>query len=224
MAEPLAPQPHRHLRLVLDEQERERSDLANRLHDQLAQSLAAVLLGLQGLERRAPAEEAGRLAALGEQLGDALSLCTELATCLRPAALDELGLAPALVSLAERAGATRTGVGPALAAARFERGFETEVYRSVEEALVAAGPGCGLSASLAGHGGEICVSVGPLPGKLRPERLDALEARLELIGGSMEHGVRGLTMRIPVPDPRPIAAFPQARRVETTDGARSTLT
>ena len=208
---------------MLDEQERERSDLAHRLHDQLAQSLAAVLLGLRGLERHAPAAEAARLAALREQLGDALHLCTELSTCLRPAVLDELGLAPALVSLAERAGATRAGVGPALAAARLGRSLETEVYRAAEEALVAAGPGCGLSASLAAHGGELCVSLGPLPGKLPPGGLEALEARLELIGGSLAHSARGLTIRIPVPAPRPIAAFPQSRRVETTDGARSVL-
>ena len=216
--------PNRHLRLVLDGQERERSNLAHQLHDQLAQSLAVVLMGLDELERRADAADAQRLASLREQLADALSLCTELAAGLRPSVLDELGLAPALESLAQRGRATHVSVDPSLAAARLERDLEIEVFRAAEEALAAMGPGCSLGASLQSGGCEACVSVSSTGAPLAPDALETLEARLELIGGTLARSSQALTIRIPVRRAsRPVAAFPQPRRVETTDGERSAL-
>jgi hypothetical protein len=110
-----------------------------------------------------------------------------------------------------------------LATGGLERVFQTEVYRAVEEALAAVGPDCSLSASLEADRFEVCVSVSCLARTLRPDALDSLEARLDLIGGSLAHSSRALTIRMPVPGARPIAAFPQSRRVETTDGARSSL-
>src|SRR5215207_8493295 len=57
------PRPHQRLRFVLDE--RERSELAHELHEHVAQALAAVLFGLDGLARGDGSEEAAsRIAAL----------------------------------------------------------------------------------------------------------------------------------------------------------------
>jgi len=213
---------NRHLRLVLDEHERERSDLAHRLHDQLAQSLAAVVLGLGGLERDAPAAEAARLAALREQLADALALCTELAVRLRPAVLDELGLAPALESLAQRAEVNRVAVDPGLAAARLEPDLETEVYRTVEEALAAMPAGCTLTVRLDAGGPALLLSVHTDDHASEIGDLARIEPRMELSGGTLRMHPHGFTLRIPIPGTGAGAAsaFPQAGRVETPYGAR----
>jgi signal transduction histidine kinase len=201
VAESLNTQPHRHLRLVLDEQERERSDLAHRLHDQLAQSLAAVLLGLDGLGRHVSAEEAGRLASLREQLADALSLCTELAIGLRPAVLDELGLVPALESLAARAGADRVRVDAGLAAARLEPDLETEVYRTVEEALAAMGASCALTMTLDTAANALLLSIQASDDTDEVGDLARIEARTELIGATLDTGSHARTIRIRIPAP-----------------------
>jgi signal transduction histidine kinase len=217
--------PNRHLRLVLDEYERERSDIAHRLHDQLAQSLAAVVLGLEGLERHAAAAEASRLAALREQLADALDLCTDLAVRLRPAVLDELGLAPALESLAQRAGADRVSVDPALAAARLEPDLETEVYRTVEEALAAMPAGCTVVVRLDAGGGALLLSIHANDDTSEIGDLARIEPRMELSGGTLRMHPHGFTLRMPIPGANSAAAsvFPQPRRVETPDGARLPL-
>jgi signal transduction histidine kinase len=216
---------NRHLRLVLDEHERERSDLAHRLHDQLAQSLAAVVLGLKGLERDAPAAEAARLAALREQLADALDLCTELAVRLRPAVLDELGLAPALESLAQRAGVNRVTVDPPLAAARLEPELETEVYRTVEEALAAMPAGCTVAVRLDAGSGALLLSIHADDHASEIGDLARIKPRMELSGGTLRMHPHGFRLRIPIPgaDAAAASVFPQPRRVENPDGARLPL-
>src|SRR5215208_257120 len=106
---------HQSLRPVLDEHERERSELAHELHEHVAQALAAVLFGLDGLAKRTNSEEAApMIASLRGQVADTLEYCTDLAVELRPPLLDQLGLVPALESLAQRTGAARVSVDPAL--------------------------------------------------------------------------------------------------------------
>ena len=224
MAEGAQNKSNRHLRLVLDAHERERSDLAHRLHDQLAQSLSAVLLGLEALERHAPAAEAARLAAIRQQVADALDLCTELAVRLRPAVLDELGLAPALESLAQRAGVNRVTVDPALAAARLEPNLETEVYRTVEEALAAMPAGCTVAVRLEAGGGALLLSIHANDDTSEIGDLARMEPRMELSGGALRVYPHGFTLRIPIPGANAAASvFPQPQRVETPDGARLPL-
>lgn len=205
MADSAKSRPNRQLRLVLDEQERERTELAHQLHDQLAQSLGAMLLRLEGLERRAPAADAAQLAALREQLDDALSLCTDLAVGLRPAVLDQLGLEPALNSLAERRGADRLRVDPALAAARLKPDLETEVYRTVEEALGAVSAGGALTVSLDAAGHTLVVSIQASDDRSAIGDLARVEARVGLIGGTLDADSHACTIRIP------IAPGPQAQ-------------
>ena len=199
MADTQKTEPTRGLRLLLDEQERERSDLAHRLHDGLAQSLAVVLFELDALVQSASGDEDSRLAGLREQLSAALRLCTELAVGLRPPVLDQLGLAPALESLAERLGAKCVGLDSGLAAAGLGAHLETDVYRTVEEALGAAGPGSRLTISLDPIARELCVVVEALDVATPIGGLGRVQARVELVGGMLVAGGRELTIRIPVP-------------------------
>ena len=212
----------RRLRRVLDDQERERSYLARRLHEQFAQSLAVVLLGLDRLEREVPTPHTERLAALREHVAETLSLCTELAAGLRPAVLDELGLAPALESLAQRVDAGSFSVDPAIATVRLEPALETHVYRAVQEALDAVSARCTLILRLAAGGQALWLSIQAADDPAEIGDLTRIEARMELIEGALSVGSHGLVIRIPLPQAEAgaISVFPQRRRVETPDGAR----
>ena len=189
---------NRRLRLVLDDQERERSDLASRLHNELAQSLAGVLLELSALERRAAAADAPRLARLRAEIESALDACTSLAVGLRPPVLDHIGLAPAVETIARRAGAERVSVGPQAAACGLDPVLATETYRIAEEALRAAGPGCTLVVSLDVPARVLSLSVRPLRGDAQIGELGRLHARVELMGGTVTAGSRVLAVRIPL--------------------------
>ena len=82
------PRGDRRLRLVLDEHERERGELAHELHEQVAQGLAVVLLGL---DRIPPADDRSpRIAAVRELVLDALEHCRALAAALRPSTVDAI--------------------------------------------------------------------------------------------------------------------------------------
>lgn len=214
---------HRRLRLVLDEHERERSDVAHELHEHLAQALAAVLLGLDALARDSSSAGAtSRIAGLRAQVAQALCLGTQLAVHLRPPLLDQLGLSPALESLAQRAGVRWVAVDPALAGVQLGQALQTDVYRAVEEALTEVSGERSVAVWLDPVGGELCAVVRALDADAAIGDLGRLEARLELIGGTLVEDGGELAVRIPL-EPgagAAIAAFPQPRRVEIPDGER----
>jgi two-component system NarL family sensor kinase len=126
------------MRLVLDEHERERVDLARELHEEIAQTLAAVLLDLDGLRFDRSEDAATRIATARAHVVETLEHCRALAAALRPPLLDQLGLMPALERLAERAGVDGVHVHPGLDGAALGPALQTEVYRSVAEALARA--------------------------------------------------------------------------------------
>jgi len=87
-------------RRLMRAQEDERLRLAHELHDQTGQSLTAVMLELKDIESQSDGCDRGRLRLLRlqmEQMGKALH---HVAWELRPASLDELGLANALANYA----------------------------------------------------------------------------------------------------------------------------
>ena len=90
------------LRRVVEAQELERRRLARELHDETGQALTSILLGLQGVEdaRAGRARERGR-ATLRELVVATLQDVRRLAVELRPKALDDFGLVPALERLVE---------------------------------------------------------------------------------------------------------------------------
>ena len=133
------------LRRSLEAAERERSRWARELHDQTLQDLAGLKVMLSGARRAKEREQVDRIleqAIEHVQLGvDALR---GLVTELRPAALDELGTAPALRALIDRT-ATTAGLEIELnvdlayeqgrADTRHAPELESTMYRLVQEAL-----------------------------------------------------------------------------------------
>jgi signal transduction histidine kinase len=127
------------VRRVVEGQEHERKRLARELHDETGQALTSILLGLKTLEQGESEEGRERVATLRELVVSTLQDVRRLAVELRPAALDDFGLAPALERLVETHRArdataidveVRLGPGERLPAE-----VETAVYRIVQEAL-----------------------------------------------------------------------------------------
>jgi signal transduction histidine kinase len=121
------------VRRVVEGQEIERKRLARELHDETGQALTSILLGLKSLEQ----DE--RVEALRELVVSTLQDVRRLAVELRPAALDDFGLAAALERLAETHRAhegvaidVEIGLAPS---ERLPAEVETTVYRIVQEAL-----------------------------------------------------------------------------------------
>jgi signal transduction histidine kinase len=133
------------LRRSIQGAEEERKRWARELHDETLQGLGALRVLLSSTRRRGSgAEDLGEaIDQAVDQLDDEIANLRALITELRPAALDELGLRPALVVLVERA---KTIHGLEVAAAielgdedasrtRLDGEIETAVYRVVQEAL-----------------------------------------------------------------------------------------
>jgi two-component system, NarL family, sensor histidine kinase UhpB len=86
----------------LTAQEGERRRVAQELHDEIGQSLTAVVLQLERLGRVAPEDLREELTEARETARASLDEVRQIAQRLRPEALDELGLRNALAALAER--------------------------------------------------------------------------------------------------------------------------
>jgi signal transduction histidine kinase len=127
------------LRRVVEAQELERRRLARELHDQTGQELISVLLGLKTVEDAAdPQQRAEALKAVREQVVETLHDVRRLAIELRPKALDDFGLVPALERLAHTfVDQTRLklDIEAHLGRERLPSEVETALYRMVQEAL-----------------------------------------------------------------------------------------
>jgi two-component system, NarL family, sensor histidine kinase UhpB len=89
-------------RRSLTAQEGERRRVAQELHDEIGQSLTAVVLQLDRLCRMAPESQREGHVEARETARKTLEEVRQIARRLRPEALDELGLRTALAALAER--------------------------------------------------------------------------------------------------------------------------
>jgi signal transduction histidine kinase len=129
------------LRRSLNAAEEERRRWARELHDETLQALGGLRVMLSSARRRDDVESLraaldGAVHQLGEEITNLRALITEL----RPAALDELGLRPALEALIERTQATH---GLAIDATielqhdapRLHPDIEIAVYRVIQESL-----------------------------------------------------------------------------------------
>ena len=88
--------------LALAAQEGERQRVAQELHDEVGQTLTAVLLQLGRSARHAGPELGAELLETQETARESLEDVRRISRELRPEALDDLGLARALVALTER--------------------------------------------------------------------------------------------------------------------------
>ena len=127
------------LRRVLQGQELERRRLARELHDETGQALTSILLGLKGVEEATDTDALQAATADLRQLVVAtLQDVRRLAVELRPKALDDFGLVPALERLTATFG-EHTGIAVELESQlgeqRLPEEVETTLYRLIQEAL-----------------------------------------------------------------------------------------
>lgn len=189
----------RQLRELITKQEAERGHVAYELHENAAQVLAAVLLGLAALERELGVESAGpRLGALRSEIEATLRSLRALAVSLRPPSLS-LGLKSALEGLA--ADISREGPGEMSVTLSGVDGLgadmETMVYRAVEEALDVASTPRALTLSRR-RDRELEIVVQATSASIECERLVALRARLELMSGRVSATADALRVVIPL--------------------------
>jgi signal transduction histidine kinase len=127
------------VRRVVEAQESERARLARELHDETGQALTSILLGLKSLEDRADtADSRTAVTELRDLVVSTLQDVRRLAVELRPAALDDFGLVPAIERLrdgVEEQGGLTVDVQSPLGDERLPSETETALYRIVQEAL-----------------------------------------------------------------------------------------
>jgi two-component system, NarL family, sensor histidine kinase UhpB len=138
--------------LAMRAQEEERRRLARDLHDEVNQALTAILLRLEALAQDTPPERAGEVAELKRLVNQAMDELLTLARQLRPSALDDHGLLPAVEAQLKRFSA-RTGIEVRLRTEgdpnELPEVMQTAIYRVAQEAL----------ANVARHAGATVVEV-----------------------------------------------------------------
>jgi signal transduction histidine kinase len=207
---------HERLRHSLDAAEAERRRWARELHDETLQGLGGLRVLLCATLRRAREAEVAELLREGVgQVEREIENLRAIITELRPAALDDLGLAPAIEALVAR---MSTVEGLSIESVvdlpgdggRLSRELETTVYRLVQEALT----------NVAKHAqaDRVRVAVGTAGGRVQVEVADdgrgfdpaaasngfglaGMRERVELSGGRLvvEPAPPGTTVRAVLP-------------------------
>ena len=123
---------------MLSAQERERVRLARELHDEIGQSVTGLMLEIDQVANRAPAELEGQLGEIREAtraIGDEIR---EIVRRLRPEVLDDLGLRRALIALTEQF-SDQTGIALERRLSNELNGLSDEaelvIYRVAQESL-----------------------------------------------------------------------------------------
>jgi len=186
------------VRRVVDAQERERRRIARELHDETGQTLTSILIGLKGLEDAAGAESLRAVAALRSAVVAALRGVRRIVVELRPKALDDLGLVPALERLAESV-SEQTGLAVEFIAEplgdRLPSEVESALYRIVQEGLtnvVKHAAASRASVVLARSGGALRLVLEDdgrgFDAERRPAEgfgLQGMRERVQLVGGRL---------------------------------------
>jgi two-component system, NarL family, sensor histidine kinase DevS len=207
------------LRHSIEASERERRRWARELHDETLQGLGGLQVLLSSAVRR-PSEDLAEavrnaVAQLTEDIASLRSLITEL----RPAALDELGLVPAIETLAQRTASTEglmveTNIELELEAReRLDPELESNLYRLAQEALtnvVKHAAASRIEIGLVLRDGAIVLSVSDDGGGFDPDDahggfgLVGMRERVALAGGRLEISSepgRGTTLQAELPAP-----------------------
>jgi signal transduction histidine kinase len=150
------------LRRSMQASERERARWARELHDDTLQQLAGLKMLLSGARRQ------GTLQPLGgaiDQIDDMIAELRRLIADLRPAALDDLGLADAVESLLDRTQRTsglKTSAHIDIGGQRLAPELENGAYRIVQEALTNAVKHAGatqITVTLSRQDDTLCITV-----------------------------------------------------------------
>jgi len=204
------------LRRTMEAAEAERRHWARELHDETLQGLAALKVMLSGAARSEMPDgvRATMEAAIG-QVGEEIDKLRAIITDLRPAALDDLGLVPALESLAQRT-ASRAGLDvrtelPEAGAERLPPTVETTVYRVVQEALTNVAKHAGattVNLAIAVTNGAVEIAIDDDGAGFDPESattgfgLMGMRERVALAGGELRierrDGRTVLSARVPL--------------------------
>ena len=193
---------HEHLqtlsRQLLEVQEAERRHLARELHDEVGQALTGLRLILKPTGELPTLEVNTRLERARAIVHELLERIRGLSFDLRPAALDSLGLLPALVALFERY-TEQTGVRVDFKHEGLEQRFppqvETTAYRIVQEALT----------NVARHAGGSDVTV-------------RVWATPDLLSLQIEDSGRGFDPEVAVATPQSSGLAGMQERVTLLDG------
>ena len=127
---------------LVQAQETERRALSRELHDEVGQSLSAVLIELRnlssGLGARADEQTRGQVEVIKSLVESTVKVVRNMALLLRPSMLDDLGLVPALRWQAREV-SKRTSMDVSVAAETssddYPDAYKTCIYRVVQEAL-----------------------------------------------------------------------------------------
>jgi two-component system sensor histidine kinase UhpB len=195
---------------ALSAQEAERHRVAQELHDEIGQTLTAVLLDLKRVADTAPPQVRDQLRQAQESTRNSLDEIRRIARRLRPGVLEELGLASALRALATEfstAGlSVRRQVGSDLP--QLSREAELVVYRVAQEGLTnaarhAAARTVELRLREEAGGVELCVKDDGrgLSGAPEGAGIRGMRERALLIGAglSVESPGKGTEVRLHVP-------------------------
>jgi two-component system sensor histidine kinase UhpB len=126
-------------RAVLRAQEQERSRIAQDLHDEVNQALTGILLRLEATIGDAPPHLRDELEDTKQLATQAMDELLHLARQLRPTALDDHGLVPALASqitdFGERTGIRSSFAAPKGSTPRLSDEHQLVIYRVTQESL-----------------------------------------------------------------------------------------
>jgi signal transduction histidine kinase len=209
---------------LVQAQEAERRRVADDLHDLIGQNLTALGIDLQALKQRLQAGGdliAGpRLDAMALLLDTTIDAIRGVMTELRPAALEEFGLVPALRWYASQF-AERTGIKVTTKAPRREARLPAEVelalFRIVQEALTNAAKHSGCASveikiryaeqvklTVQDDGRGFSEPVGARSARLGGFGLTTMRERAEAQGGALrvEFPERGTRVVVEIPVPR----------------------
>ncbi len=204
---------------VFDAQEEERGRVARELHDGISQILVGVRYALDNARRRLERGDARASEPLGkgiESLSEAITEVRRISRDLRPAVLDDLGLGPALKTLAEEFEA-RTGITCVFETVVFRNRLDDEakiaLYRIAQEALTNIERHAGasqLTIDLRGHrrGATLLISDNGKGLSTRHSEaspglgLRNMQERMEQLGGTLilrESNTGGTTIEATLP-------------------------
>ena len=127
---------------LVDAQEEERRSVARELHDEVGQSLSALLVGIENVNKLLPealdASIRDQMQTIRTLTEKSVAVVRNMSLLLRPSMLDDLGLVPALQWQARevsRATGMRVSVAAGSSAEALPDDYKTAIYRIVQEAL-----------------------------------------------------------------------------------------